>query len=115
GMTQSDGGPIGPMEPFNLDTMAPAGAITSSVRDLSAWLRFQLGEGVFEGKRLLKADVLRETHAPVVAVPMTPESRRLNEGVTVLQSYGLGWRTYDYRGRRVVEHGGSIFGYRSPV
>src|SRR5207248_5012781 len=66
-------------------------------------------------KRLLKAEVLRETHAPVITVPMTPEARRLNEGVTVQQSYGLGWRSYDYRGRRVVEHGGSIFGFRSQV
>ena len=30
-------------------------------------------------------------------------------------SYGLGWRVYDYAGRRVVGHRGGVRGYRSLI
>jgi CubicO group peptidase (beta-lactamase class C family) len=98
--------------PHNIDHMAPAGSINAGVRDLGQWLRFQLAGGTFEGNRLLKASVLGETHTPQVVVP-TRDSSQLLDGVTTQISYGLGWRIYDYRGRRVVAHGGSLDGYRS--
>ncbi len=40
-----------------------SGSIKASVRDLSRWLRFQLAEGVHDGRRLVSADALHETHA----------------------------------------------------
>jgi CubicO group peptidase (beta-lactamase class C family) len=100
--------------PHNIDHMAPAGSINASVRDLSHWVRFQLGKGSFEGKRLLRESVLEETHTPQVVVPMSSFARFEGE-VTTQVSYGLGWRIYDYRGRRVVAHGGSLDGYRSEI
>ncbi len=98
-----------------IDSMAPAGAINSSVRDLSAWMRFQLAEGTWEGKPLLKASILRETHAPVVVVPMPESSKKVLRGITVHASYGLGWQIADYRGHATISHGGSLDGYRSRV
>src|SRR5262249_33382245 len=52
------------------ENRGPAGSINASVRDLSKWLRFQLGDGTFEGKRLLSAARLAETHTAQVVVPM---------------------------------------------
>src|SRR5205823_1433982 len=39
-----------------------AGDISASVRDLGQWLRFQLGDGTFNGKRLVSAKLFHETH-----------------------------------------------------
>ena len=60
----------------------------STVRDLSSWVRFQLGEGAFQGKRLLRASILRETHTPVAVVPpptgpLAEETRKLNVGLGI--------------------------------
>jgi CubicO group peptidase (beta-lactamase class C family) len=107
-------GKLQTVEPHNIDHMAPAGSINASVRDLAQWLRFQLGKGKFEGKRLLRESVLEETHTPQVVVPMASFAT-FEEEVTTQVSYGLGWRIYDYRGRRVVAHGGSLDGYRSEI
>jgi beta-lactamase class C len=30
-------------------------------------------------------------------------------------AYGLGWRVYDYQGRRVIGHRGGVTGYRSLI
>lgn len=108
-------GPIQVIAPLPVDALAAAGGINSSVRDLSAWLRFQLAEGRWEGKPLLKAEILRQTHAPLAVVPISKEMRKVVQGVTVQQSYALGWQVADYRGRETITHGGSLDGYRSRV
>src|SRR5713226_3843387 len=41
--------------------VAPAGSIKSSARDMAQWLRFQLANGVIDGKRLISEDALNET------------------------------------------------------
>ena len=40
---------------INMNVVAPAGGINSSVTDVSKWLRLLLCEGVFEGRRLIEA------------------------------------------------------------
>lgn len=81
-----------------------SGSIKAGVRNLGPWLRFQLAGGVFDGKRLVSAAALGETHRPQVVVP--------GDG---LQSYGLGWHITEYRGRPVLEHGGAVDGFRARV
>lgn len=88
-----------------------SGSIRASAADMARWLRFQLGDGSFEGKRLLSASKLAETHAPQMAMPVNQPYAR--EGVTHLMSYGLGWIRHDYRGQLVITHGGSTDGFRA--
>jgi hypothetical protein len=95
--------------------VGPAGSINSSVRDLSAWMRFQLANGTWEGKRLLKEEIVQTTRTPVAVVPVPEEQQKIHHGITNLHSYGLGWRIEDYRGRQLVEHGGAIDGFRARV
>ena len=45
----------------NLDLIGPAGSINSNVKDMAQWLRFQLGKGEYEGKRLLSSKAHAET------------------------------------------------------
>jgi CubicO group peptidase (beta-lactamase class C family) len=68
----------------NADAQAPAGGISSSVRDLTRWMRLQLGNGVFEGRELIKAKDLEPTHTPVIG--SGPNQVLNRDGF-----YGLGW------------------------
>ena len=40
----------------NADAQSPAGGVSSSMRDMSQWLRLQLADGKFDGKQLIAAD-----------------------------------------------------------
>jgi len=81
---------------------APAGAINSSARDMAQWLRLMLGEGVFEGKRLVSEKNFKE----LIAV-------QNKAGGNV--NYGLGWFLRDWNNHKVVEHGGNIDGFNALV
>ena len=85
-----------------LDTIAPAGAINSHVLDMAQWLRLQLGDGVFEGERLIAADQMAETRSPQIT---------MSGGV----AYGLGWMLREWNGHQLVEHGGNIDGFGAAV
>lgn len=66
------------------DPQAPAGGVSSTASDLARWVRLELGRGMFEGKRLIAADALDQTHEPLMSRGPNP--------VTQAQSfYGLGW------------------------
>jgi CubicO group peptidase (beta-lactamase class C family) len=84
----------------NDDAAMPAGGVSSSLRDLTHWLRLQLAGGMFDGRQVVASDPLRETHRPQIVAP---------PGSTWL--YGLGWFAFfDDRGRLVVFHGGDFPG-----
>ncbi|MFT7463644.1 MAG: CubicO group peptidase (beta-lactamase class C family) [Pseudohongiellaceae bacterium] len=85
-----------------LDTIAPAGAINSHVLDMAQWLRLQLGDGVYNGKRLISSEQMGEMHSPQIEIAPS-------------MSYGLGWMLGEWRGRKVVEHGGNIDGFAATV
>jgi CubicO group peptidase (beta-lactamase class C family) len=97
-----------------LDNCAPGGGLNSSVRDMSKWLRFQVNGGEFEGKRLISLEKLQETHSPQIVVPLDAIARETMP-YTHLNCYGLGWGVYDFRGERIVAHGGWLEGFRTQV
>ena len=100
----------------NLDNIGPAGSINASVRDLSAWIQLQLGDGTYQGKRLISANNLREMHLPQMAIRLEGRWRLFfPETVTSQLNYGLGWFISDYRGQHVVMHGGTIDGFRASI
>lgn len=89
--------------PFiDFPAVAPAGSINSSARDMAQWLRLMLGGGVFEGKRLVSEAGMAELLKPHIA--LVP---KLN--------YGLGWFLREWKGKRVVDHGGNISGFNALV
>jgi len=100
----------------NLDNVGPAGSINASARDLSGWIRLHLNEGVIDGKRLISSENLRETHTPQMVIRNEGRWRLFfPESETSQLSYGLGWFISDYRGRKLVMHGGTIDGFRACV
>jgi CubicO group peptidase (beta-lactamase class C family) len=95
-----------------LDIAGPAGSIHASARDMARWVRFQLGDGAFEGKRIVSARTLAETHTPQMVVRKEgefqvayPDSHQISDG--------LGWFLHDYRGHFLVSHTGGLRGFRS--
>lgn len=107
-------------EPFmNGSNIAPAGAIMSNAHDMAQWLRFQLADGMMNGKRLVAAAALRETHTPQILMTGAPEAgmRPLSDSVPVthFSTYGMGWIIEDYRGHLMWQHGGNTIGSTAAV
>jgi len=95
-------------------SIAPAGTIKSSVRDMAQWLRFQLAGGSIDGKRLLSAEALQETKTPQMIIRMEGATRDTNPE-TNMEAYGLGWVIQDYRGELLVSHAGALNAFRTQV
>ncbi|MGH9834143.1 MAG: serine hydrolase [Blastocatellia bacterium] len=100
----------------NIDNAGPAGSINASVRDLSGWIRMHLNDGVVDGKRLISPENLREMHTPQMVIRLEGRWKLFfPESETSQLSYGLGWFISDYRGHKLVMHGGTIDGFRASI
>lgn len=98
----------------NIDNMGPAGSMNSTVRDLAAWLRFQLGDGTVNGKRVVSTANLEETHTPQMLIRLEGVEKDYNPE-SIQKSYGLGWFIQDYRGRPMLSHTGGLDGFRCRI
>jgi CubicO group peptidase (beta-lactamase class C family) len=90
------------------DAESPAGGVSSSARDLAQWVRLQLDGGKWNGKQLIDADALAETHKPQVCrVAANPEKPT---ECPDSQYYGLGWNVgTDGEGHGQFSHSGAFF------
>src|SRR5262249_13978894 len=88
----------------NADAQSPAGGVSPTAADLANWLRLQLGNGKFQGKQLVCAKALAETHRPQIVsrAPQDPATDRAG-------FYGLGWNVnYDDAGQVRLSHSGGF-------
>jgi CubicO group peptidase (beta-lactamase class C family) len=97
---------------YQIDKPEPAGSVNSCARDLAQWVRFQLGDGSFNGQRLVSAKNLGETHTPQTIIRLDGNVRDMNPDSLQI-SYGMGWVIQDYRGQLLVSHAGAIDGFRA--
>ena len=93
----------------NIDNIAPAGSINSNVTEMAQWVRLQLAEGAYNGTRLISSIAVNEMHEPQTIIPKDPQLSLFMPD-THFRSYGLGWMLQDYKGRKLVQHGGAIDG-----
>jgi CubicO group peptidase (beta-lactamase class C family) len=107
-------GVLQPIRWPNYDNLAGAGAMNSNVSDMARWLRMQLGRGMFDGKRIISDSVVKEMHTPQTVIRIGKESEEMFPE-THFVAYGLGWSLRDYRGRKLVGHGGVLDGMRTEV
>lgn len=98
----------------NIDNIAPAGSINSNVTDMAQWIRLQLGQGTYQNQRLFSSGATKEMHSPQTIIPLAGSMEMLYPEAHFL-SYGMGWFLSDYRGKKIVEHGGAIDGMRAQV
>ena len=86
------------------DTLGPAGDINANVKDMATWTIFQLGNGTYEGRRLISPENMAYMHAP--QIPMTDESTADSR-----QYYAQGWIYQEMNGTPpVVKHTGETLG-----
>jgi CubicO group peptidase (beta-lactamase class C family) len=90
----------------------PAGSMNASARDLCQWLRFHLGDGTFDGKRLVSKENFDALHQPHMVIPKTGIAYWMNPE-TIQLGYGYGWVVQDYHGHREISHAGYIDGFRA--
>lgn len=86
---------------WSIEAVAPAGAINSSVADMSQWLRLQLKKGKFDGKQIFSERQSNEMWSNQMAIENN--------------NYGLGWFIRYWNGKKLLNHGGGMPGMISDV
>jgi CubicO group peptidase (beta-lactamase class C family) len=75
-----------------------AGDINSTVEDMARWVRLQLGNGTFEGRRIISSENLGYTHTPKVAT---------SDKVF----YALGWIIQQTPNGNIIWHNGGTHSF----
>jgi CubicO group peptidase (beta-lactamase class C family) len=89
----------------------PCGGIYSNVVDMSKWLAFHLGDGSWKGKRIVSRGTLDELHTPNIVIRGGESIPGMSKYTEVgQQMYALGWFVEQYRGHRLIHHGGGVEG-----
>jgi CubicO group peptidase (beta-lactamase class C family) len=98
-------------------TAAPAGGLAISANDMARWLLIQLDDGKLPGgnDRLFSEAAHEEMWRPMVLEPIAPRPVELQATQPMFDTYALGWDVRDYRGARIVWHGGAVFGFLAVV
>jgi CubicO group peptidase (beta-lactamase class C family) len=96
---------------------APAGGIAASANDMGRWIAIQLAKGALpEGKgRLFSEAASREMWTSRVPVPIKPSPGPTAAATPQFDGYALGWNERDYRGHRLLTHGGAVFGAQAVI
>jgi CubicO group peptidase (beta-lactamase class C family) len=98
----------------DIEGVAPCGAIASNIEDLSHWLIALMNDGMYHGKQVLPADVLKQTLQPAIGLPNTAAEQR-GYWEVLNPAYGMGRQTAAYRGHLITFHGGDLPGFHSQV
>lgn len=95
---------------------APAGGLAISANDMTKWLALQLAHGKLpSGERLFSEAAHAAMWKPEVLTPIGPQPEALKLAEPMFQAYALGWNVRDYRGTKIVTHGGAVLGFQSVV
>ena len=94
-----------------IDALAPAGGISSSVNDMSKWVLALLNNGAVGKRQVMPAEAIVATQQ---AQDIVGTVQHL-DGSSNYELYGLGWFIQDYNGHHLVMHDGGVNGYVSSV
>jgi len=94
-----------------IDGLAPAGSISSSINDLSKWVLCLLNDGKVGNRQVIPLAAIQATREPQDIVKSV---HHLN-GEDNYELYGLGWFLQDYSSHRIVLHDGGVGGYVTSV
>lgn len=106
------GGKLRALPPGFLDEAIGAVRLNASVHDLSKWIRLQLGRGTFEGKQIFSRRQSWEMWSPNTLQPLSERAVENLPG-RHFSAYAMGWGTYDYYGRKIINHSGGLDGMLS--
>lgn len=98
------------------ENAAPAGGLGSSANDMASWLIAQLNRGKLDGdKRLFSEAQSREMWQAQINLRIGAADGPLAMLTPNFSQYALGWSVRDYRGHRMLGHGGGLTGMISRV
>jgi CubicO group peptidase (beta-lactamase class C family) len=101
-----------PLEFINYDNCGPAASINTSANDLLKWTELMLNKGVYKDDTIFSQ---RQYYQLISPHTLTRTGRGETIGGTHFSAYGLGWFLSDYRGRKIIQHGGGLPGFHSKV
>lgn len=93
-----------------LPAIGPAGSINASAADMAKWVSVHLNGGKYGDKQIISESSLAALHRSRVFIG----SNGISGGVSHT-GYALGWFTYDWNGKNIIEHGGNIDGFSALV
>ena len=95
---------------------APAGGLSISANDFARWLLIQLNHGkMADGSRMFSEAAHEAMWTPMVLQPIAPRPVDLQPTQPMFYTYALGWDVQDYRGAKIIWHGGAVFGFLTAV
>lgn len=102
------------------DNAAPAGGLSSSANDMAHWMQVQLGHGTWTNADGKQVKVFSEAQSqqmwtPAILTPTAIYPGKLAPFSPKFSAYALGWSVRDYRGFKVIDHGGAVFGVQTYV
>ena len=95
------------VEVWNWDSAAAAGGICTTPTDWAKWMAVRLNEGKLpDGSRLFSEEAAREMFRPNIIISGTPGPTAELPGRAIASTYAMGLQVQDYRGERLISHGG---------
>ena len=88
----------------------PAAGVNASITDMGQWLLALLG---YQPESMTDT-VISSISTPVIYTPLKWRYTRYWKPFRE-RYYSLGWRIYQYQGRKIMYHGGYIRGYRAEI
>jgi CubicO group peptidase (beta-lactamase class C family) len=94
-------------EVWNWDNAAAAGGICTTPADWARWMAVRLNLGLLpDGTRLFSEDAAREMWRPNIIVSGSEGPTAALPGRAIASTYAMGFQVQDYRGERLISHGG---------
>lgn len=95
------------VEVWNWDSAAAAGGICTTPTDWAKWIAVRLNDGLLpDGTRLFSEAAAREMFKPNIIVGSSPGPTAELPNRAIASTYAMGLQVQDYRGERLISHGG---------
>jgi CubicO group peptidase (beta-lactamase class C family) len=99
---------------WNWDSAAAAGGVCTTPVDWAKWMNVRLANGLLpDGTRLFSEAQAREMWRPNIIISSSAGPTAELPGRAIASTYAMGFQVQDYRGERIVSHGGGAPGYIS--
>jgi CubicO group peptidase (beta-lactamase class C family) len=93
------------------DVIGSAGGVVTCPHDALFWFHLQLAHGSLpDGQRLWSEQQQTEMWTPQIITSSGSGPDATDPAKPVLAAYALGWNVQEYRGRRLLSHGGLLDG-----
>jgi hypothetical protein len=96
----------------NYDNWSSSASINSNIADMAKWIQMWTKNGVVGADTFLRASSINKLWEQHTVLPVSNFDK---DKTTQFKSYGLGWFLFDYKGKKIVEHGGGLPGYISKI